>query len=108
MEGVRLGLVDAIGTDAEAIERAADLAGISHYGLLDVNEKVLRRCVEQVRRLLSPSNEEEPDLLLPGIGCAQRVLPAAQTSGISVEAPPGFPFDLSMPQMYYLYVAPPE
>ena len=108
MEGVRLGLVDAIGTDTDAIEKAADLAGISHYGMVDVNEKVLRRCVEQVRQLLSPSDEKEPDLVLPGISCAQRVLPAAQSREISVDPPSGFPFDLNMPQMYYLYVAPPE
>ena len=45
-ESVRLGLVDAI-------EKAADLAGVSHYDLVDVNERVLREKILKVKRLLA-------------------------------------------------------
>ena len=39
VDAVRLGLVDEIGSDSDAIQKAADLAGISNYGLVDVNLK---------------------------------------------------------------------
>ena len=42
IEAVRLGLVDAIGGETEAIEKAASLAGISSYDLVDVNVEVFR------------------------------------------------------------------
>lgn len=37
-EGVRYGLADAIGTDSDAIQKAADIAGIANYGTLDINK----------------------------------------------------------------------
>ena len=37
LEAVRLGLVDEIGGESDGFEKAADLAGISNYGLVDVN-----------------------------------------------------------------------
>jgi protease-4 len=36
-EGVRYGLADAIGTDSDAVQKAADMAGIANYGILDIN-----------------------------------------------------------------------
>ena len=53
-EGVRLGLVDAIGGETEAVEKAADLAGISDYELVDVNTEVQRIFFEKLARILEP------------------------------------------------------
>ena len=40
IEGMRYGLVDGIGTRSDAIEKAADYAGIANYGLVDINRAV--------------------------------------------------------------------
>ena len=106
-EGVQLGLVDSIGTDIDAIEKAADLAGVSHYDLVDVNEQVLRECILKVRRLLAPFDEDGPDLQLPDFRCSNKVL-APSGSGAAAGEVSGLPFEVSLPQMYYLYVAPSE
>ena len=106
-EAVRLGLVDAVGTDIDAIEKAADLAGVSHYDLVDVNEQVLRECILQVRRLLAPFDENDPELQIPDIRCSNRVL-APGNNGTAAADVPDLPFEVSLPQMYYLYVAPSE
>ena len=54
IEAVRLGLVDAIGGDTEAIEKAASLAGISRYDLVDVNTEVRRILTQKQARILDP------------------------------------------------------
>lgn len=41
-EAFRLGLVDAIGTEIDAIRKAADLAGVRNYKVVDVNTAVAR------------------------------------------------------------------
>lgn len=106
-EGVQLGLVDAIGTDADAIDKAAELAGISRYDLVDVNEKVLRECILKIRRILAPSDESEAQVQLPGIGCSEQVLPA-NDEGAQAPLSDNLPVDVTLPQMYYLYVPPSE
>ncbi|MBI4233055.1 MAG: S49 family peptidase [Chloroflexi bacterium] len=42
MEAVRLGLADEIGGEADAIRKAASLAGIRNYGLVDVDLEVAK------------------------------------------------------------------
>ncbi len=42
-EALRAGLIDAIGTQAEAIEKAAEQAGIAHYRIVDLESRVLGR-----------------------------------------------------------------
>jgi protease-4 len=37
-EGVRYGLADAVGTDSDAVQKAADMAGIANYETLDINK----------------------------------------------------------------------
>ena len=37
-EGVRYGLADAIGTDSDAVQKTADIAGIANYDTLDINK----------------------------------------------------------------------
>jgi len=41
IEATRLGLIDTIGPQSDAIEKAADIAHISHYELVDLDKKVL-------------------------------------------------------------------
>ena len=53
-EAVRLGLVDAVGGDTEAIEKAASLAGISNYGLVDVNTEVSRIFIQKFVHIFGP------------------------------------------------------
>ena len=53
-EAVRLGLVDEVGGETEAIEKAADLAGISSYDLVDVNTEVFRILNEKFIRIIEP------------------------------------------------------
>ena len=40
IEGLRYGLIDEIGSSFDAVEKAADLAGIKRYGLVDINKKL--------------------------------------------------------------------
>ena len=40
MEAIKLGLVDKLGTDKEAAEKAASLAGVRNYKLFDINQKL--------------------------------------------------------------------
>ncbi len=47
-------LVDAIGSDTDAIKKAADLAGVSGYGLVDVNTEVARIFNQKLERILDP------------------------------------------------------
>ncbi|MCH9035801.1 MAG: S49 family peptidase, partial [Chloroflexi bacterium] len=49
IEGVQVGLADAIGSDTEAIEKAAELAGVSNYGTVNINAKVQRQFNETLR-----------------------------------------------------------
>ena len=53
-EAARLGLVDAVGSDAEANAKAAELAGISNYSLVDVNFAAQRALIERLSRTLAP------------------------------------------------------
>ena len=53
-EAVRLGLVDALGGDTEAIEKAASLAGISSYDVVDVNVEAFRIFNEKFARIIEP------------------------------------------------------
>ncbi len=39
-EGLRYGLIDDIGTSSVAIEKAASLAGVRNYGVVDINEEL--------------------------------------------------------------------
>ena len=47
-------MVDALGGDTEAIEKAASLAGISNYGLVDINTEVFRILNQKLIRILEP------------------------------------------------------
>jgi protease-4 len=61
-QGVRAGLVDAIGTSSDAVEKAASIAGIANYETVDVN-KVMNisfsgrfEGLAQVNKTITPTN----------------------------------------------------
>ena len=127
-----LGLVDELGSDTDAFDKAAELAGISNYGLVDVNVEVQRRFAEDLARIIEPlsagsqsalsqvltnpfDGRQVEDSILEtgriadssGIDRLQTLRELA-TSGIrstTVDDPvPDLPYDLSHPKIYYLYL----
>ena len=131
VEGVRLGLVDAIGGDEDAIQKAASLAGISNYELVDVNTEVFRifnqkiwRQIEPLEPLLAGSESESPLRVMTAImrtsgstGDSAHPLSAVTsidmlrglflTTGhkeVQESAPPGLPLEINRPRLYFLYV----
>ena len=125
---VRLGLADELGSYSDAVQKAAELAGITNYGFVDVNLEVLRELVESldfvfpagtddgglVRTLsvlANPSADgtaQFPDGQSEGALAdlqALRNLILDQGLGAEEEDPlPGLPVDIHRPDFYYLYV----
>ena len=96
VEAVRLGLVDEVGGDSDAMEKAAELAGISNYGTVDVNAEVLRESIQRTRRIFRSELETEPT--------DQEGLPTVLLDNIDRHNPlPDFPLDIQRPNIYYLY-----
>ena len=96
VDAVRLGLVDEVGGDSDAMEKAAELAGISNYGTVDVNAEVLRESIQRTRRIFRSELEAEPT--------DQEALPTVLLDNIDRENPlPDFPLDIQSPNIYYLY-----
>lgn len=62
MEGVALGLADEVGSDAQAYDKAAELAGITGYDLVNVNVEVNRIFVQELRRIYSAGGDGETPL----------------------------------------------
>lgn len=131
IDAVRTGLVDEIGSDADAIRKAAELAGISNYGLVDVNLEVQIDVFQELARILEPlESEGGPGLadalgLLgtdPGAGnLALEAYPAENDDASRLGALRGFvlerqlstdqedplpelPMGIGQPNFYYLYV----
>ena len=134
-DAVRLGLVDEIGGDTDAIEKAASLARISHYDVVDINAEVLPLFFEQVRRTLGSPDASGDQLYGAQVrsltnayrDTGDRYLPPLDPrlvqnevdlrafrrsflpSGIGEtqdEVLPGFPLKVNPPNVYYLYVGP--
>ena len=130
-DAVRLGLADEIGGDSDAFQKAAELAGISNYGLVDVNLEVQLEFVRKLQRILSPLDEggnsgladvlgllamdhNRGDPVLEASGAAEGSAARLQAlrglmlyggSGTDQEDPlPDFPLDIGRPNIYYLYV----
>lgn len=135
VEAVRLGLVDGIGSDTKAIEKAASLAGIHRYELVDVNIEVFRLFVQKFRRIFeasegggtalgtadarffipTPKGSVGPADSAEGSGTSGTVIDIAAMrrlllSGMAKEAQekalPGLPLKVTRPTIYYLYVGP--
>ena len=135
IESVRLGLADAIGDDTDAIAKAASLAGISKYDLVDVNTEVSRLFNEKRARINEPlksgsaffgpaefaallnllnTGEDSTQPLGSQDGATGLLLGQAldrpllsRAGGQSQEdALPGFSLEINGPNVYYLYVGP--
>ena len=132
VDAVKLGLADEIGSDNDAVQKAADLAGISNYSLVDVNLEVQVEFVREIQRILEPldggggSNPADAlDLLTAGYDGGDPLLeayPEENGSGVSglqalrefmlyprldteQEDPlPELPMGVGRPNFYYLYV----
>lgn len=118
MEALRLGLVDAIGTDSDGVEKAASLAGISSYDVVDVNVEVLRIIFEKIARIQEPLRVEVnagsgvdgqftiPDLMSQ-LKAVRDVLPNLASNDGDGDLPL-LPENLDIPRLFYLYVPPAE
>lgn len=127
---VNLGLVDELGGDNDGFEKAAELSGISNYGLVDVNLEVLKKFVKDFEDVFPTSSEEENTQAamsvldtslsgdapgLPSAGMepnssqerleALRGLMLYGRLGTEQDDPlPEFPLELTHPNVYFLYV----
>ena len=130
VDAVRLGLADELGGNSDAMEKAAELSGISNYGLVDVNLEVLKKFVKELRDVYAISSDENvsadalalmdtengPAGSTPGSASAATnaslermnalrglILYGRLGSGHE-DPPPGFPLELNHPDIYYLYI----
>ncbi len=76
LDAVRLGLADEIGGDSHAFQKAAELAGISRYSLVDVNLEVLREIIQNLNDILPSSDAQAAAAAL------SQSPPAAQHSSV--------------------------
>ena len=129
IDAVNLGLVDALGSDTEAIEKAADLAGISNYGLVDVNVEVFRIFVQKSRRVFSGLEGDGAEPALADLRTLMALTRGDDNSGEALEdvtriqtfrrlflpsgvkqledaLPAEFQLNLTQPNIYYIYVGP--
>jgi protease-4 len=132
VDAVRLGLVDEIGATTDALEKAAELAGITNYTLVDVNVEVQRRFAQDLARILEPLTSEgdstlsqiltapresrdfEDPLLQSykgqtsnGVARLETLRELALSGILSVgqEDPlPQLPLEMNHPNFYYLYL----
>lgn len=132
LEAARLGLVDEIGGESDGFEKAADLAGISGYGLVDVNLEVLKKFVKDFEDVFPSEAVSEKDLAdamapfstndgegtasrqgLPGeaneesdmLQALQGLMLYGRLNTNQGDPPPDFPLELNnRPHIYYMYV----
>ena len=130
-QSMKLGLVDAIGGGTDAIEKAASLANVSGYDLVDVNTEVSIIFNQKLERINEPLQEaglflsQAKQALFESTGSkfqdsskfgevtgrsdvgVLRLLPLPGGIGEDPEtALPDFPLDINRPNVYYLYVGP--
>jgi hypothetical protein len=132
MEAVRMGLVDEVGDDTDAIAKAASLAGISNYELVDVNVEVDRIFVLKVRRVFESLEDGEDGLSLTdllalsdsaggvkgadnavegsdadspmvNLGRLRRFMLSGTLAESQKDSLPGLPIEINKPNIYYIY-----
>ena len=133
IEATNVGLIDELGSDTDAQEKAASLAGIANYELVDVNSKVRRIDNETLRWVFEPllldfqrlerqpQTAGTPDAVVQPGGyfgvdgtpvlandtqSLRNILPHGGVGEGQAEALPGFPHKVNQPNIYYLYVGP--
>ena len=131
LEAVRLGLVDEIGGESDAVREAARLAGISNYGMVDVNLTVFRERLRAVSEALSlpdgpgdPEFDDVTSFVLPeheggdaapgvaepsegraqGLSGLTDLMLYGRLSTVEEDPLPDFPMEIGRPNIYYLYV----
>ena len=126
MVAVRLGLADEIGGDSDAIRKAAELAGISNYGFLDVNFEVMRERLQKLEQVVPGANSalvaalaslsrnsNDVEGALTGaeanskISTLQALRELMDSGGLGSDGEdpfPELPLDIHRPNIYYLYV----
>ncbi len=132
VDAARLGLADEIGSDSDAIQKAAELAGISNYGLVDVNLEVQVEFIRKLQRILEPLGDGGDSDLADALDLLttahDRGDPAPEASGVEADSGvarlealrglmlygglgtdqedplPEFPLEIGRPNIYYLYV----
>ena len=132
LDAVRLGLADEIGSDSDAIRKAAELAGVSNYGLVDVNLELQIEIIRELQRVLEPLDGGDGanlvdalDLLLPdlddgdpalealleengdgvsGLQALRGLMLERQLSTDQADPLPELPLGIGQPNIYYLYV----
>ena len=121
VDAVRLGLADEIGSDGDAIQKAAELAGISNYGLVDVNLEVQIEFIRELERILEPLDSGDGTNLanilavltadneangggVSGLQSLQGFVLDRQLSTDQEDPLPDFPLGIGQPNFYYLYV----
>ena len=82
VEAMQVGLIDGLGSKTDAIDKAASLAGIANFGLVDVNTEVSRIFNEKLDRINGPLRLESG--LSGGFGAAELLaLLNGQVTGVS-------------------------
>ncbi len=120
IEAVKLGMVDEVGDDSAGFAKAASLAGIGNYDVVDVNIEVARIFVQKSRRVFASADDAGAPAtaaLVGGNGAVpaaqpyspaelRRLLMPAGSQSPGPEALPGLPLKAGGPNVYYLYVGP--
>ena len=138
VEAMQVGLIDGLGGQTDAIAKAASLAGVANFDLVDVNTEVSRAFNQKLDRINGPVRFESG--IADGFSVAEIfVLLNSATTGVSdetstllkdlidgdsgslltlpppggigsdpAEALPDFPLSIAGPKAYYLYVGSPE
>lgn len=113
-DAVSLGLVDAIGYTGDGVEKAAELAGIGRYGIVDVNAKVFEKYGWRAQLVHAPQHELVADDADVAAGSQsgrdsqadedQYVAPLMGALGQEQVNPlSNLPIEVGQPNIYYLY-----
>ena len=128
LEAVRLGLADEVGAETDAYRRAAELAGITNYGFVDINLAVLGELLRNLQDFLSlssgPAASEIGELMERvspgyeggdaspdageddpyGLSGVRDLMLYGRISAAGEDPLPDFPLQIGRPNVYYLYV----
>ncbi|MSQ07030.1 MAG: hypothetical protein EXR54_08180 [Dehalococcoidia bacterium] len=118
IDAVKHGMVDGVGDDAAGFAKAASLAGIANYDVVDVNIEVARIFVQKSRRVFASAdgvdepatvasdggNKPAPTARLHSPAELRRLLMPSSSQSPGQDALPGLPLKAGGPNVYYLYV----
>ena len=113
-EAVTLGLVDGIGVTGDGVEKAAELAGIGRYKVVDVNAAVFEKYGWRAQLTHAPQGEAAADNAADSAESKSNRDAAASEDGYGqplmgaldqeqVNPLSNFPIEVGQPNIYYLY-----